>query len=63
MNNFSALLGHPIQHIFFALIAKIFLQPLIEVSFRYQTFIFEFWDPPTNKIKIFTYEVIGIKIG
>ena len=44
MKVFQALLGHPVQHIVFALIKKIFLQTLIEISFRYQTFL-EFWDP------------------
>ena len=51
MKIFTALLGHPVQHYFFALIKKIFLQPLIEL--KYGT---------TNNMKIFTYEVLGIKI-
>ena len=49
----------PLQHfwdtqykIFFSLIKKIFLQTLVELTFRYHKFFLEFSDPPTNKMKI-----------
>ena len=46
----TALLGHLIQNIFFALIKKIFLQTIVEIIFRYNFFL-EFWDKiQTNKI-------------
>ena len=32
----TALFGHQVQKIFFALIKKIFLQTLVEIIFRYQ---------------------------
>ena len=31
----TALFGHQVQNIFFALIEKIFLQPLVKIIFRY----------------------------
>ena len=46
MKIFTTLLGHPVQNIFFALIKKIFWDPL---------------GPPYQKMKIFTYEVLGKK--
>ena len=49
----TALLGHPVQTILFTLIKTIFLQTQVEIILG----------PPTNKMKIFTYEVLGIKIG
>ena len=49
MKIFTALLGHPVQNNFFALIKKIFLQTLVEIFFRYKIFwcivpyIFSIW--------------------
>ena len=42
---FTALLGHQVKNIFFAFIKKIFLQTLIEISYKISNFFFEFWDP------------------
>ena len=51
----TALLGHPVQNIFFA---------LIKISFEKKNMSSETpWDHPTDKMKIFAYEVLGIKIG
>ena len=36
----TALFGHQVQNNFFALIKKIFLQPLVEIIFRYHKFFF-----------------------
>ena len=36
----TALFGHQVQNNFIALIKKIFLQTLVEIIFRYQTFFF-----------------------
>ena len=36
----TALFGHQVQNNFFALIKKIFLQPLIEITFRYHKIFF-----------------------
>ena len=62
----TALFGHQVQNNFFALIKKIFLQTLVEIIFRYHKFFFKGsgtpWGPPTNKMKIFACEVMGIKI-
>ena len=44
----TALLEHPVQNIFFALINKIFLQTLVEIILD----ILFFLGPPTNKMKI-----------
>ena len=46
---------------FFAPIKKIFLQTLVEIIFRYQGSGTP-GGPPTNKMKIFACEVMGIKI-
>ena len=54
----TALLGHPIQNNFFALI-KIFLQTLVEIIFIYKKRVhLEFWDTPRNKRKSFTYDLL-----
>ena len=63
---FTALLGHQVKNIFFAFIKKIFLQTLIEISYKISTLFLSSgtpWNHPTNKLKKFTYEVLGIKIG
>ena len=60
-----ALLGHPVPNIFFDFIKIIFLQPLVGQFLDINDFFWNSgtpWDPPTNKMKIFTYEVLGIKI-
>ena len=52
--------------IFFALTKEIFLQPLVEIIFRYHKIFLNVLGPPTNKMqkkKNFTYRVLGIKIG
>ena len=42
----TVLFGHQVQNNFFALIKKIFLQPLVEIIFRYhKEFFLGFWDP------------------
>ena len=40
------ILGHPVQKFYFALIKKIFLQPLAEIIFRYHKFFFRVLGPP-----------------
>ena len=50
----------------FALMKIIFLQPLVDIIFRYHFIFFRVLGPPTNKMKKnknFTYGVLGIKIG
>ena len=42
----TALFGHQVQNIFFALIKKIFLQTLVEIIFRYHKFFFMVLGPP-----------------
>ena len=42
---------------------KIILQTLVEIIFEYPIFFRVLGHPGTNKMKIFTYEVLGIKIG
>ena len=58
----DSILGTPSTKYFFALIKKIFLKVLIEISFRYQTF-FKSSGTPYEQNEKFTYEVLGIKIG
>ena len=50
--------GTPTTKFFFALIKKIFLQPLVEIIFRYHKFFLGFWDPlgpPYEQNKIFLH--------
>ena len=51
----TVLLGHLVQNDFCALIKKILIHII--------KFFFKFWDPQTNKMNLFAYEVLGIKIG
>ena len=51
------MLGHPVQ-IFFAIIKKLFIQPLGEIIFRYHKIFLGFWDPlgpPYEQNKIFLH--------
>ena len=55
---FTALLGHPVQNIFIALIKKILVQALVEIIFRYQEF-FRVLGPPYEQIEIFYIRGVG----
>ena len=55
--------GTPSTNFFFALVKKIFLQPLIEIIFRIIHFFITVLGPPYERNEFFTYEVLGIKIG
>ena len=49
----TALFGHQVQNIFFALIIKIILQPLVKIIFLdIINFFFEFWDEQNEIVYI-----------
>ena len=59
MKIFTALLGHPVTNIFFRFIQKnLFTNPNRNNFKISKFFVLQFWDPTTNKMKIFTYEVL-----